>query len=112
MKPLRGYVYQTVSAVLSHPDARRCVVMNLLYTLCWLMICVGVLLIVGTLSYDVLFLNTFSVENARTAADVERDTWLILSGAGITTFSALTGMIVGCFVKPTVASAPNAEEAR
>lgn len=86
--------------------------MNLLYTLCWLMICVGVLLIFGTLSYDVLFLNTFSVENARTAADVERDTWLILSGAGITTFSALTGMIVGCFVKPTVASAPNAEEAR
>ncbi len=56
--------------------------------------------------------NTFSVENARIAADVERDTWLILSGAGITTFSALTGMIVGGFVKPTVAYVPNAEEAR
>jgi hypothetical protein len=86
--------------------------MSLLYTLCWLMICIGVLLIFGTLSYDVLFLNTFSVENARTAADVKRDTWLILSGAGITTFSALTGMIVGCFVKPTVVSLPNADEAK
>ncbi len=76
------------------------------------MICIGVLLSFVSLSYDVLFLNTFSVENARTAADVERDTWLILSGAGTTTFSALTGMIVGCFVKPTVGYVPNAEEAR
>lgn len=86
--------------------------MNLLYTLCWVMICIGVLLIFGTLSYDVLFLNTFSAENARTAAEVERDTWLILSGAGITTFSALTGMIVGFFVKPPVASMPKADDAK
>lgn len=76
------------------------------------MICIGVLLIFGTLSYDVQFLNTLSAESTRTAADVERDTWLILTGAGTTTFSAITGMIVGCFVKPTVVSVPNAEEAK
>ena len=82
--------------------------MNHLYTLCWLMICIGVSLIFGTLGYDVLVLETLTNENARTAHEITRDTWLILTGAGITTCSALTGMVVGLFVKPTVAltSAP------
>ena len=85
--------------------------MNHLYTLCWLMICIGVSLIFGTLGYDVLVLETLTIENARTANEIRRDTWLILTGAGITTASALAGMIVGLFLKPTVTLTSTPEEA-
>jgi len=85
--------------------------MKSLYTFCWFMICIGVLMIFGTLGYDILVLETLTVEGARTAADVKRDTWLVLVGAGITTSSALTGMIVGFFVKPTVTSSETPEQA-
>ena len=56
------------------PDARRCVHMRLLYTLCWLMICLGIFMIFGTLGYDIPILDTLTIENARTATEVQRDT--------------------------------------
>ena len=57
--------------------------MKLLYTICWLMICLGVILMVGTLAYDILILEVLSIENSRTIGEVERDTRLFLSGAAI-----------------------------
>ena len=84
--------------------------MILLYTFCWLMICSGILLIIGTLAYDILILDTLIIENARTAAEVKRDTWLILSGAGIVACGAVGGIIVGVFVKPTVCVAADPEQ--
>ena len=85
--------------------------MKLLYTFCWLMICSGILLIIGTLAYDILVLDTLSIENARTADEVKRDTWLILTGAGIVACGALGGMIVGLFVKPNDHATPRSEQA-
>ena len=54
--------------------------MKLLYTLCWVMICIGIILIIGTLAYDILYLDTLTIENARSSAEVKRNTVLILTG--------------------------------
>ncbi len=85
--------------------------MKLLYTFCWLMICSGILLIIGTLAYDILALDTLSIENARTADEVKRDTWLILTGAGTVACGALGGLIIGLFVKPSGHAKPDPEQA-
>ncbi|MDE0866398.1 MAG: hypothetical protein OSA98_21675 [Rubripirellula sp.] len=85
--------------------------MRLLYTLCWISICLGVILMVATLAYDILVLDILVTDSSRTANQVQRDTRLVLSGAGITVFSALAGMIVGLFVKspPVTTESPAAK---
>jgi len=72
------------------------------------MICLGILVMVGTLAYDILVLEVHSNENSRTVDEVQRDTRLFLTGAAITAFSALSGMIVGLFVKdpPETSNSP------
>ena len=44
------------------------------------MICIGIILIIGTLAYDILYLDTLTIENARSSAEVKRNTVLILTG--------------------------------
>lgn len=85
--------------------------MKLLYTLCWVMICIGIILIIGTLAYDILYLDTLTIENARSSAEVKRDTVLILTGAAITLCSALSGIIVGFFVKSETLEETDSETA-